>query len=70
MALSGISVSQGREREMTDHHLEISEARLFFFEKQEIVVENIDASGLHFGHRWRRVNAGPLSRIWRISHDN
>jgi len=30
---------------MTDHHPEISEGRLFFFEKQEIVVENIDASG-------------------------
>jgi hypothetical protein len=30
---------------MSDHHPEISEDRLFFFERQEIVVNNIDASG-------------------------
>jgi hypothetical protein len=34
---------------VTDHHLEISDDRLFFFEKQESVVENIDASGYIVG---------------------
>ncbi len=45
---------------MSDRHPEISEDRLLFFEKQEVIVNDFDSPG--YIHIPPRVNSPPLKR--------